>query len=90
VDDDDHVIGVVSLRDLIVAKPATLLSAIMATKLVKVFSSASKEEVAELIAKYDLLAVPVVDESEKLIGIITVDDVVDVLLSRRWKRRKGG
>lgn len=90
VDDEDQVIGVVSLRDLIVAKPTTLLSAIMAAKLVKVHSSASKEEVAELIAKYDLLAVPVVDESERLIGIITVDDVVDILLSRRWKRKKGG
>jgi magnesium transporter len=87
VDEEEHLKGVVSLRDLIVSKPTTPLNAIMTSKVVKVLSSATKEEVAEIIAKYDLLAVPVVDESGKLLGIVTVDDVMAELVPPRWKRR---
>lgn len=87
VDDEDHLKGVVSLRDLIVSKPNTPLNGIMTTKIVKVPLSAEKQEVAESIAKYDLLAVPVVDESNKLVGIVTVDDVVDELIPSRWRRK---
>lgn len=86
-DHEEHLKGVVSLRNLIVAESHAKLKDIMAAKPVKVTSSAHKEEVVELIAKYDLLALPVVDGSEKLVGIVTVDDIVDVLLPARWKRK---
>lgn len=88
VDRDDHLQGIVSLRDLIVAKPDTPLKSIMTTKIVKVPTTAKKEEVAQLIAKYDLLAIPVVNQVDKLVGIITVDDAMDVLISLRSRRRK--
>jgi len=50
-------------------------------------SRSSKEDVAALIAKYDLLALPVVDARHKLIGTVTVDDVVEIMLPRGWKKR---
>lgn len=87
VNQNDHLEGVVSLRDLIVAKPNLKLKEFMTTKIIKVATSAKKEEVAELIAKYDLLALPVVDESKKLVGIITVDDAMDLLIPQRRSRK---
>jgi CBS domain-containing protein len=79
--------GVVSLRDLVVADPATPLERIMNEHVMKVATSTSKEEVASLIAKYDLLALPVVDDDDVLVGTVTVDDVVELMLPRGWKKR---
>ncbi len=79
VDKRDHLIGVVSLRKLLTTHPSTQLMRIMAPEVISVKTSADQEEVARLVAEYNLLAVPVVDEEDRLVGIVTVDDVIDVL-----------
>jgi CBS domain-containing protein len=87
VDRHEDLLGVLSLRDLIVAKPDTPVTEMMITNVVKVPLSASHGEVAEVIRKYNLLAVPVIDVDGHLEGIVTVDDVMDSVLSRASKRR---
>ncbi|MBN6889573.1 magnesium transporter [Cytobacillus horneckiae] len=79
IDENHHLAGVVSLRDLIIAQPDQTVDEIMSTQVVSVFENADQEEVAHLIKEYDFLAVPVVTPDKKLVGIITVDDVIDVL-----------
>jgi len=79
VDDHDHLVGVVPLRRLITADPATPVSAIRRTDVVSVTADTDQEEVARLVTKHNLLAVPVVDRHNRLIGTITVDDVIDVI-----------
>ena len=78
VDKRDHLVGVVSLRKLLTTPPSTQLKRIMVQDVISVKTSADQEEVARLVAEYNLLAIPVVDDS-KLVGIVTVDDVIDVL-----------
>ena len=87
VDSQGRLDGVISLRDLVVAKPEAKLSEIMDPHVLKVDATSAKEEVAALIAKYDLLALPVVDARRKLLGTVTVDDVVEIMLPRGWKKR---
>jgi len=87
VDDEGRLEGVISLRDLVVAPPETKLTAAMDPHVLKVEAETPKEEVASLIAKYDLLALPVVDARRKLLGTVTVDDVVELMLPRGWKKR---
>lgn len=77
---NNKLVGVVSLRDLILADPGRELGDIMTQNLVKVVPTAHQEEVARAIAKYDLSAIPVVDEQNRMIGLVTVDDVVDVVI----------
>ncbi len=79
VDDAGHLIGVLSLRDLIAASDGTLLKSIMRRNIISVNAELDQEEVARMVSKYDLLAVPVVDDQERLLGIITVDDIIDVM-----------
>lgn len=79
VDSKDVLSGVIGLRDLITSSPDVLLEDIMDAQVVSVNAGTDQEECARIIAKYDLLALPVVDLSHKLIGVITVDDVIDVL-----------
>ncbi|NLV24214.1 MAG: magnesium transporter [Deltaproteobacteria bacterium] len=74
-----HLVGVLSLRQLLTVPPHTKLKDIMITDVISVRTDMDQEEVAHLVAKYNILAVPVVDESNKLMGIITVDDVIDVM-----------
>ena len=78
-DDEDHLVGVVSLRDLVIAKPGTLISAIMDPNPVYTRVGADQEDAARLMQRYDLLALPVVDAEHKLVGMITYDDLLDVL-----------
>jgi magnesium transporter len=87
VDAQQRLDGVISLRDLVVAKPGALLSEVMDPHVLKVEATTQKEEVASLIAKYDLLALPVVDARRTLLGTVTVDDVVEIMLPRGWKKR---
>ncbi|HEX4744315.1 MAG TPA: CBS domain-containing protein [Candidatus Limnocylindria bacterium] len=87
IDAEGRLDGVVSLRDLVVAPPDERLATIMDPHILKVDADTSKEDVASLIAKYDLLAVPVVDADRKLLGTVTVDDVVELMLPRGWKKR---
>ena len=86
-DEDGRLCGVLSLRDLIVAKPDTKISSCMYPEPVAVRTDASQEEVTEVVARYNLLAVPVVDAEGRLEGIVTVDDAIDTLLPQPSKRR---
>lgn len=79
VDAEQHLIGIVSLRELVIAKPGTRLQELMDTNVIRVQADMDQEKVARLIAKYDLLGVPVVDAEDHLVGLITVDDVIDVI-----------
>ncbi len=71
--------GIVSLRDLIIAAPETPLSEIMSREVVRARDDMDQEEMARLVQRYDLVALPVVDADDRLIGVITVDDVLDVV-----------
>jgi magnesium transporter len=79
IDDQRHLIGFVSLEDLILAKPEAMIRDIMAEDVVTVQADQDQEDVARELAKYDFLAIPVVDAQHRIIGIITHDDVLDVL-----------
>lgn len=79
VDDRGHLVGVCSLRELLLADPAAKLGEVMNTRLTSVNTATDQEEVARLVARYDLLALPVADDENKLVGIITVDDVIDII-----------
>ncbi len=79
VDAHGRLVGVVNLRQLIVADPGTLIGEIMDTEVISVPAGTDQEECARLMTRYDLLALPVVDAYGILLGVITIDDVVDVL-----------
>lgn len=79
VDEDKKLSGIVTLRDLIIADEDTLIEAIMNERVVSVSVGEDQEEVARIIKDYDFLAMPVVDFQNHLLGIITVDDIIDVL-----------
>ncbi|MBI5411285.1 MAG: magnesium transporter [Nitrospirae bacterium] len=78
-DKDEHLVGVLSLRQLLTVPPATPLKNIMTTDVLSVAVDMDQEEVARQVARYNLLAIPVVEKDNRLVGIITVDDVVDVI-----------
>ncbi len=80
VDREDLLLGVLSLRTLLLADPEATIESIMATEIVSIRPDASSEEVAATIARYDMLAIPVVDESGKMLGIVTVDDAIDAIM----------
>ena len=71
--------GIVSLRDLVVAAPDTTLAEIMTRDVVFVHTDTDQEEVARTIQRYDIVALPVVDSEERLVGVVTVDDVIDII-----------
>jgi magnesium transporter len=79
IDARRHLVGVVSLRRLLLVSPTTPLKRIMTTDIISVRADMDQEEVARQVASYNLLAIPVVDEENKLVGVITVDDVIDVI-----------
>jgi magnesium transporter len=79
VDDRGKLTGVLSLRQLLLKRPETRLEDIMETDVIRVTADTDQEEVAQLVASYNLLAVPVVDQQNNLVGVITVDDVIDVI-----------
>ncbi len=79
LNDNGTFVGVVPLRRLISAQPDSPLKEVMVTDPIAVLANEDQEKVAEIVARYDLLAVPVVDEKFFLLGVITVDDVIDVM-----------
>jgi magnesium transporter len=79
VDERGHLVGVTSLRRLLLVSPETPLKRIMVPDPSSARVDMDQEEVARLVASYNLLAIPVVDEANKLVGVITVDDVIDVI-----------
>lgn len=87
VDSQEHLVGVISLRDLIVARPETRVEDFMVEKVIHVHLDADIEEIAQTMSDYNLLAVPVVDEENRLQGIITFDDALEEILPEDWKKR---
>lgn len=79
LDRNGRLIGVVNLRALILADPAQTIEEIMIREVISIRVDMDQEEVAQIFSRYDLLALPVVDAEDRLVGIITVDDIVDVL-----------
>ncbi|MDY0212035.1 MAG: magnesium transporter [Desulfuromonadaceae bacterium] len=79
IDEYRHLVGVMSLRQLLTVPPNKVLRDIIGGDVISVHADADQEDVARWVAKYDILAIPVVDEQNKLLGIVTVDDVIDVL-----------
>ncbi len=72
-------VGTVELKDLLFARPDEIISDIMNTEVISVPTTEDKESTAALISRYDLLALPVVDSEKRLVGIVTIDDAVDVI-----------
>jgi len=79
VDENDRLSGILSMRHLLTAKPDTKLKEIMLTNVLTVSPETDQEEVARITSRYDLLALPVVDSNNILLGIVTIDDIIDVL-----------
>lgn len=86
-DQDGHLLGVFSLRQLVLAQPDALVIDIMEKRMVTVELEDSQEECAQVISKYNLLAVPVVDEQMHIHGIVTADDALDKIIPTAWKKR---
>ena len=92
MDESEKLVGVLSLRFLIISPPDVLISKIMEKDIIAVDPEMNQRRVAEVVSKYNLLAVPVVDKDKKMLGIVTVDDVVDFILppiSRRIRHMLG-
>ena len=87
VDAEERLVGVLSLRDLVISPPQTMVSDIMVKNVIHVYVDDHADQVAQILRRYNLLAVPVVSGDEKLVGIITVDDTLERLLPPE-KRRK--
>lgn len=71
--------GILSLRDLVMAEPEQTIGEIMTREVIYVHTNTDQEEVAKIIQRYDFIAAPVVDREQRLVGIVTVDDVIDIL-----------
>ena len=80
VDAERHLVGFVSLHDLILARPTARIDSIMQKDVISVAVDADREDVAQTMARYDFLAIPVVDSAQRLVGIVTHDDVIDVVV----------
>jgi len=85
VSKDGELTGVISLRDILLADPDKKISEVMITPVITVDILEEEEEVAQKIAKYNLLALPVVEDENRLKGIVTVDDAIDIVLPVAWK-----
>jgi len=88
IDEEERLVGIVSLKDLLLAESTTTLGSIMETNIKSVRPEADEMEVAAVISKYDLFALPVVDCDTCLIGIITVDDILDLLLPKQARKKR--
>jgi len=88
IDNQGRLKGIVTLRDLVMADPQSKLQQWEEPDIIYVEPLTPQEDVAYMIAKYDLLSIPVVDpDSEEMLGIVTVDDAIDVILPTAWKKR---
>ena len=78
VDAERRLVGIVSLRDLMLVDPRVLIAEVMLPDVVRVQADAPREEAAQLIAKYDLIALPVTDAQQRMVGVVTADDAMDI------------
>ncbi len=85
--EDERLTGVVSLRDLVLAEPGDAVDDIMEGDVVTATADLDEEEVGRRMTRYNLLALPVVDDDQRLLGIVTLDDALDAILPDDWKRR---
>jgi Mg/Co/Ni transporter MgtE len=88
VEQNDELIGNFNLRDLVVAEPLLTVNQIMKAKPVYLFDKQKVSAIAEIISKYNLLAVPVVDETFQLQGMVVIDDIVEDLIRERRTRKR--
>ena len=79
IDDQERLVGVVSLRQLLFARPDTPLKKIMTKEVISVHTKTDQEVVARNVASYNLVAIPVIDTENKLVGVVTVDDIIDII-----------
>jgi magnesium transporter len=86
-DQDGHLLGVFSLRQLVLAQPDALVIDFMEKRVVTVDLMDSQDDIAQVVSKYNLLAVPVVDEQKRMHGIVTADDALDKIIPTAWKKR---
>jgi Mg2+ transporter MgtE len=86
-DEEQHLLGVFSLRQLVLAQPEALVTEFMEKRVVTVDLTDSQEDCAQVVSKYNLLAVPVVDEQKRVHGIVTADDALDKIIPTAWKKR---
>jgi Mg/Co/Ni transporter MgtE len=82
-----RLIGVIALRSLILADPSAPLAAVMRTEFQSAHADEPARDVAQRIAEYNLLALPVIDPTGDILGIITVDDAMEILLPKNWRQR---
>ncbi len=87
VDEDERLVGVLSLRDLIVSDPSAPIHTVMVSNIRKVSTHDHADEIAQVFRKYNLLALPVVDDEGRLAGIVTVDDMMEHLLPPERRRK---
>jgi len=87
VDEENHLIGAFSLNNLIFASPGAMVTDFMTKHLITVKLTDDQQTVAQTVAKYDLIAVPVVDEQNHIHGIVTADDALDRVIPTAWKKR---
>jgi flagellar motility protein MotE (MotC chaperone)/sporulation protein YlmC with PRC-barrel domain len=87
VSKDQDLVGVTSIRDILLVDPETPVADFMHTNIIKVDVMEDQHDVAQQIAKYNLIALPVVENESKLKGIVTVDDAIDIVLPTAWKKR---
>ena len=86
-DNENHLLGVFSLQDLVLARPEMPVTQLIQRRVVSVNLKDSQDEVAQVISKYNLVAVPVVDDQRRLHGIVTADDALDKIIPTKWKKR---
>jgi len=88
VDDNDKLLGRVSLKDIVLARPSTKIADIYNSEIISVLTYQKEEEIADLMQKYDLESAPVINVQGKLVGRITVDDIIDVITELADQERK--
>jgi magnesium transporter len=86
-DEAEHLLGVFSVWELVVADPQACLTDFMQSKVISLRADQKAEEAGRLMARYNLLAIPVVDEAERLLGIVTIDDALEVILPKQWRQQ---
>jgi magnesium transporter len=87
LDEEGRLVGVASLRDLVLAEPERAVVEIMEDDIVHISADVDEAEVGRIMTKYDLLAIPVVDDERRPLGIVTLDDALDAVLPADWKQR---
>lgn len=86
-DPQNHLLGVLSLSDLVLASPSTKITTFMHTRLATVRLEDDQDEIAQKISKYNLVAIPVVDEENRMHGVVTADDALDKIIPTAWKKK---